>query len=178
MQQPGEPARPGTIPLSENEAWQFELGEEHSEADRRAEIARWITRDDNPLTWRSIANRMWQYHFGQGLVDSPNDFGRMGQQPTHPELLDWLAAEFRETQSFKHMHRLIVNSATYRQTSSIVPSRLAGERARVRGETVRGDSADELTGTSRGPFIRPPATFSPAGEKGHAVASAVQIDGD
>ena len=139
VQQPGEPARPGTIPLSENDAWQFELSDEHSEADSRAEIARWITRDDNPLTWRSIANRIWQYHFGQGLVDSPNDFGRMGQQPTHPELLDWLAAEFRQTQSFKHMHRLIVSSATYRQTSSVVPSPVAGERTRVKDDATAID---------------------------------------
>jgi hypothetical protein len=62
---------------------------------------------------------VWQYHFGRGIVDSPNDFGRMGQLPTHPELLDWLAVEFRDNgQSFKKLHRLICNSATYRQSSS------------------------------------------------------------
>ena len=67
-------------------------------------------------TWRIIVNRVWQYHFGRGLVDTPNDFGKMGQLPTHPELLDWLAAEFRDSgQSLKKLHRLIVTSATYRQ---------------------------------------------------------------
>ena len=77
-------------------------------------------RPDNPLTWRSIVNRVWQYHFGRGLVDTPNDFGRMGQLPTHPELLDWLAAEFRDGgQSLKQLHRLIVTSATYRQASTV-----------------------------------------------------------
>ena len=89
-----------------------------------AALARWITDRKHPLTWRSIANRIWQYHFGQALVDSPNDFGRMGQLPTHPALLDWLALEFRDGgqsgqgQSFKSLHRLIVTSATYRQASS------------------------------------------------------------
>ena len=80
-------------------------------------LARWISDPRNPLTWRSIVNRVWQYHFGRGLVDTPNDFGRMGQKPTHPELLDWLAAEFRDHgQSLKQLHRLIVTSAVYRQS--------------------------------------------------------------
>jgi hypothetical protein len=73
---------------------------------------------DHPLTWRSIVNRVWQYHFGRGLVDSPNDFGRMGKEPTHPELLDWLAAGFRDHGgSFKRLHRLLVTSSVYRQSS-------------------------------------------------------------
>ncbi|MEZ6058907.1 MAG: DUF1549 domain-containing protein [Planctomycetaceae bacterium] len=150
VQQPGEPARPGTIPSAKTT--RGSLNSVKNNLKRIAcEIARWITRDDNPLTWRSIANRIWQYHFGQGLVDSPNDFGRMGQQPTHPELLDWLAAEFRQAQSFKHMHRLIVSSATYRQTSSVVPSRRRGES---QSEGVKGARrfCGRVTGTSRGPL--------------------------
>jgi len=87
------------------------------EAGARLELARWIVDSRNALTWRSIANRVWQYHFGSGLVDTPNDFGRAGSQPTHPELLDWLAIEFRKTGSFKELHRLILGSATYRQSS-------------------------------------------------------------
>ena len=87
--------------------------------DRRAALARWLTRADNPLVWRSIVNRVWQWHFGRGIVETPNDFGRMGALPTHPELLDWLAAEFRDgSGSFKQLHRLIVNSAAYRQSSA------------------------------------------------------------
>ena len=71
-----------------------------------------------------IVNRVWQYHFGRGLVDTPNDFGQMGQQPTHPELLDWLAAEFRDRrQSLKKLHRLIVTSATYRAIVAPRPGR-------------------------------------------------------
>jgi len=116
--QPGEPVSPGTIPLASADAWQFQLPADHSEADRRAALAKWVTQDNHPLTWRSIVNRVWQYHFGRAIVDSPNDFGRMGQQPSHPELLEWLANDFlKNDQSFKHLHRLIVTSATYRQSS-------------------------------------------------------------
>ncbi|MFT3880472.1 MAG: DUF1553 domain-containing protein [Gemmatales bacterium] len=64
-----------------------------------------------------MVNRVWQYHFGQGLVETPNDFGRMGQLPSHPELLDWLANDFRRHASFKKLHRLLVTSAVYRQSS-------------------------------------------------------------
>lgn len=116
--QPVKPVQPGTLPFIPESDWRFALPANHSEGERRAALARWIVRADNPLTWRSIVNRVWQYHFGRGIVDTPNDFGRMGQQPTHPELLDWLAVEFRDGgQSLKNLHRLIVTSATYRQSS-------------------------------------------------------------
>ncbi len=85
---------------------------------RRSALALWLTQPDNPLSTRVIANRIWQYHFGRGLAANPSDFGRLGQKPTHPELLDWLAWRFvRDGWSFKNLHRLIVNSATYRQAS-------------------------------------------------------------
>jgi len=97
----------------------FELPADHDEGARRAALAAWIVDRDNPLTWRSIVNRVWHYHFGRGIVDTPNDFGRMGATPTHPELLDWLAVEFRDGgQSFKQLHRLIVCSSVYRQASA------------------------------------------------------------
>lgn len=89
----------------------------NGEGDRRAALANWIADDANVLTWRSIVNRVWQHHFGKGLVDTPNDFGRNGSMPTHPALLDWLASEFREADSFKKLHRKILLSATYRQAS-------------------------------------------------------------
>ena len=89
------------------------------EGARRAALARWLTNPANVLTWRSIVNRVWHYHFGRGLVDTPSDFGHNGSVPTHPELLDWLAVTFRDGgSSFKSLHRLIVTSATYRQSSS------------------------------------------------------------
>jgi hypothetical protein len=121
--QPGEDVQPGTIPLRVDDAWQFQLPSDHAESARRAALARWMTRPDHPLTWRSIVNRVWQYHFGRGIVDSPNDFGRMGQLPTHPALLDWLAVQFRDNgQSFRKLHRLIVTSAVYRQKSAGNPA--------------------------------------------------------
>jgi hypothetical protein len=86
---------------------------------RRLAFARWIVDARNPLTARVIVNRIWQYHFGQGLVSTPSDFGVNGAKPTHPELLDWLAAELISHHwSLKHIHRLILNSATYRQSSA------------------------------------------------------------
>jgi hypothetical protein len=89
------------------------------EADRRRALAVWMAHPDNPLTWRIIVNRVWQHHFGEGLVRTPNDFGFNGDRPTHPELLDWLAATFRDSGGrFKALHRLIVTSETYRQAST------------------------------------------------------------
>ena len=82
----------------------------------RLELARWLTRPDNPLTARVMVNRIWQYHFGRGLVTTPNDFGTRGQTATHPELLDHLATKFIESGwSVKALHRLIMLSAAYRQ---------------------------------------------------------------
>ncbi len=103
---------------------------------RRLALAAWLTDPRHPLTARVFVNRVWMHHFGRGLVGSPGDFGRLGEAPTHPELLDWLAQEFlspsKPTQgvawanaqpwSLKHLHRLIVTSATYRASSARTPS--------------------------------------------------------
>jgi mono/diheme cytochrome c family protein len=118
-QSPLYEAGPGTVGCVPGLPSRFQLGEDHGESQRRAALAEWIVDPRNPLTWRSIVNRIWYYHFGRGLVETPNDFGRMGARPTHPELLDWLAVEFRDGgQSIKNLHRLIVNSAAYRQSSA------------------------------------------------------------
>ncbi|HAY80432.1 MAG TPA: hypothetical protein DCY79_11545 [Planctomycetaceae bacterium] len=123
--QPRQLAVPGTIDIIPDTAAIFELPEKHPESARRIALADWIIRHDHPLTWRSIVNRFWQYHFGRALVDSPNDFGRMGHKPTHPLLLDWLALRFRdEGQSTKRMHRLLVTSRVYRQSSYSTPAGL------------------------------------------------------
>lgn len=117
--QPRGIAEPGRIPLSNDDDWKFSLREEHSEGGRRVELANWLVDNRNPLTWRSIVNRVWHYHFGRGIVGTPNDFGRMGATPSHPELLDWLAVEFRDGgQSIKDLHKLIVTSSVYRQASA------------------------------------------------------------
>jgi mono/diheme cytochrome c family protein len=115
---PDKEVRPGTLPFTKELSSQFDLPADAPEGARRVALAQWITDKSNPLTWRVIVNRVWHYHFGRGLSDTPNDFGRMGSQPTHPELLDWLAVDFRDSgQSLKKLHRLIVTSATYRQSS-------------------------------------------------------------
>lgn len=89
---------------------------------RRLTLAKWITAPSNPLTARVLVNRVWQQHFGQGLVATPNDFGLAGARPTHPELLDWLASEFVENRwSIKRLHYALVTSATYRQSSAVSP---------------------------------------------------------
>ncbi len=101
--------------------------QEMDEGQRRVALANWITDERNPLTARVIVNRLWHWHFGQGIVDTPSDFGYGGGRPTHPELLDWLAAELiRSNWSLKHIHRLIVTSGAYRQSS-----RLAEDAAAV-----------------------------------------------
>ena len=87
---------------------------------RRLAFAEWLTDRSHPLTARVMVNRIWQYHFGEGLVRTPDDFGARGSRPTHPDLLDWLAVEFMESGwSTKHLHRLILSSTVYRQSSRI-----------------------------------------------------------
>ncbi len=86
---------------------------------RRTKLAKWITEPTNPLTNRVIVNRIWQYHFGRGLVSTPNDFGKQGQRPTHPELLDWLTTTFiNDGSSFKRLHKRILMSATWQQSAT------------------------------------------------------------
>ena len=116
---PIEPAIPGALACVPEMPGRFELADPQDEGARRAALADWLAHRDNVLTWRSIANRVWHYHFGRGIVSTPNDFGKMGAAPTHPELLDWLAFEFRERGgSLKWLHKTIVLSETYRQSAT------------------------------------------------------------
>jgi hypothetical protein len=117
VEQPGEAVGPGTLSCVPGLEATFE--DTADEGSRRAALARWLSDPRNMLTWRSMANRVWHYHFGRGLVDTPNDFGRNGSSPSHPELLDWLAVELRDGGgSLKALHRAIVRSAVYRQASA------------------------------------------------------------
>jgi hypothetical protein len=153
------------------------LGERVQSAGRRAALARWLTRRDNPLTARVLVNRLWQHHFGAGLVATANDFGMQGDLPTHPDLLDWLAVEFMDRGwSVKEIHRLMVTSAAYRQDSrvdatnpdhvraaSVDPgNRLLwhARRRRLEGEAVRdgilalaGELNDRMFGYSARPKL-------------------------
>ncbi|MES2598387.1 MAG: DUF1553 domain-containing protein [Verrucomicrobiota bacterium] len=120
----GDPEQPkeSVVPAVLSALGDLKLPREAAEQDRRKTLAEWIASPQNPLTARVMVNRIWQGHFGVGLVETPSDFGRMGMKPTHPELLDWLATEFiRSGWSVKHMHRLIVLSETYRQSSRLIP---------------------------------------------------------
>lgn len=114
---PGERVKPGAPPLWSEVEPTFFNGEKREEGAARAELARYLTREDNPLLWRTMANRVWQWVFGAPLVGTPNDFGRGGMEPTHPELLDFLAATLRDDpeQSVKKLVRLLVTSDTYRR---------------------------------------------------------------
>src|SRR5262249_5872674 len=144
------------------------LGEKST--GRRSALAHWLANPNNPLTARVMVNRLWQHHFGRGLVPTPNDFGVRGERPTHPELLDWLATEFvRSGWDIKHMHRLMLTSATYQQATR--PTRAALEkdpdnrlfsrmnRLRLEGEVIR-DSLLAISGRLNakmgGPGVFPP----------------------
>ena len=125
----------------------------------RLDLADWLASAHHPLTARVLVNRLWQHHFGRGLVATPNDFGMRGEKPSHPELLDWLACEFVASGwSIKHMHRLMVLSSTYRQASRVAPTAVANKidpdnrllwrmnRRRLEGEVLR-DSVLAVAGS-------------------------------
>jgi hypothetical protein len=147
------------------------LGQAEKGGTDRVALARWLSRPENPLTARVLVNRLWQHHFGRGLVGTPNDFGARGEAPTHPELLDWLACEFVEHGwSVKHMQRLLVLSSAYCQDSRGDPpaahkidpdNRLLWRqnRRRLEGEALR-DHALAVSGTLNraqgGPMVRVP----------------------
>ncbi|MCE9629099.1 MAG: PSD1 and planctomycete cytochrome C domain-containing protein [Planctomycetia bacterium] len=121
-------------------------GETVQEGSGREELASWLCRAEHPLTARVMVNRIWQGHFGRGIVGTPNDFGVKGQPPTHPALLDWLASEFvRQGWSIKAMHRLIVTSAAYQQQSGGADSAYPLPRRRLDAEEIR-DSLLDLAG--------------------------------
>ena len=138
-----------------------------TEASGRLELARWIADPENPLTTRVAVNRIWTWHFGLGLVDTPSNFGILGSKPSHPELLDWLARRFaRDGWSLKAMHRLVMTSATYRQASAVLAAlpdhdpenRLLSRfpRRRVEAEAIRDSvlaTADNLDRTMGGTLL-------------------------
>jgi len=130
INKPVEPASPGALACVSALSARFEGTDGTDEGARRAALAGWLVHPENPLTWRSIVNRVWHHHFGRGLVGSPNDFGKMGGAPSHPELLDWLAIWFRDEAggSLKQLHRLIVTSATYCQRSDGVMESWSADR--------------------------------------------------
>ena len=141
-QQPREVLKPGLLSVMGLGGLDTEIPESipgRRTSGRRLELARRLTDRRNPLTARVMVNRIWQGHFGTGLVETPSDFGRSGMKPSHPELLDWLAAEFiRSGWSVKAMHRRVVLSATYRQSAAITNSEFRIPNAKA--VTARADA--------------------------------------
>ena len=150
------------------------LGELPNDAPRdRLALARWVMSRKNPLTARVTVNKLWQHHFGTGIVRTSEDFGTRGERPSHPRLLDWLATEFeRLNWDLKAMHQLIVTSATFRQ-SNVIDARVTrdpknrllarGSRVRLTGAAIRDQAlfaSGLISGTMGGPSVKP---YQPAG---------------
>jgi hypothetical protein len=134
--QPLHPIAPGVPAVTADEGAEIELPADDPDlptTGRRLAFANWLTGPENPLTSRALVNRVWMHHFGRGLVATPGDFGRLGSQPTHPELLDWLASELVDSGwSLKHLHRQILTSTAWRQSSLRDP----------RGEAIDAENHD------------------------------------
>jgi hypothetical protein len=163
-QRKGQRVKPASMSTLTDVTKGFELAADAPEQARRMALARWIVAPDNPLTPRVLANRLWQFHFGTGIVATPSDFGYMGEKPSHPELLDWLARQLiAGGWRLKSLHKLIVMSQAYRQSSAnreeaaavdsdnrllwrFSPRRLAAEEVRDTILQVAGVLDDRLGG--------------------------------
>ncbi|HKB01466.1 MAG TPA: PSD1 and planctomycete cytochrome C domain-containing protein [Gemmataceae bacterium] len=160
LESPGEAVSPGVFSAIADHTIPTDA------TGRRLAFARWVASRSNPLTARVIVNRVWQQHFGRGLVATPNNFGKMGAKPTHPELLDWLAAWFIDRGwSVKALHRLIVTSRTYQQASR--PRRLAAEELRDAMLAASG----ELNPQTGGPGVFPEINWEVALQPRHIMGS-------
>lgn len=196
-----ETVEPGTLAVFHP----LTLATNTPEQQRRLKLAEWIASPENPLTARVLVNRVWQHHFGVGLVDTPNDFGKNGSRPTHPELLDWLASEFvKHGWSIKTLQKQILTSATWRQSSAPRADAMkvdAGSRLlwrfpprRLEAEAIR-DSILAVSGnldrTTGGPSFflhdvdrenvyhyHPKETFSPAETRRMVYAFKVRMEQD
>ena len=170
------PRPPGILLVSQKkDAFPSEIPKPGASTGRRLALARWMTRTDNPMTARVIVNRLWMHHFGRGIVATASDFGVRGESPSHPELLDWLASELIDGGwHMKPIHRLMVTSAAYRQSSRPSDNPEAGKaavddpdnsflwrmnRRRLDAEGVRDAmlaASGELNEKMGGPGVKPP----------------------
>jgi hypothetical protein len=146
---PREEVVPGFLSALDPGEAAIRRGRNAGTTGRRLTLAEWITSTGNPFTWRVVVNRVWQQHFGRGLVPTGNDFGLSGQSPSHPELMDWLSLEFvRSGGSFKTLHRLIVTSEAYKRGDGAVRRSLAppedSENVWLARQTPRRLSAEQL----------------------------------
>jgi len=161
---------PGVLSVASGKEPEFALPPPDATTSwRRRGFADWLVSPENPLTARVMVNRIWQHHFGEGIVRTPSNFGKTGERPSHPELLDWLAREFVDRDwSMKAMHRLMMTSETYQMTSQDVPTNVAIDpenrmfwrmpRHRLEGETIRDQIlavSGTLDRTTGGPNVFP-----------------------
>jgi hypothetical protein len=174
---PKEVVAPAGLSAVKGVSPNFGISADASDRERRRKMAEWIANPANPLFSRVIVNRVWHYHFGAGIVDSPNDFGYNGGQPSHPELLDFLAADFIQNGwSLKKLHKAIMMSETYQQSSRFDPQAAAKDAdnrllwrftpRRLEGETIR-DAMLHVSGALNpkmdGPSFRPFNATTPGG---------------
>jgi mono/diheme cytochrome c family protein len=167
---PGSQMTPGVLSVVSEEEWPFpEPPADATSSWRRRGLAEWLTWKGNPLTARVMVNRLWQHHFGEGIARNPGNFGKMGEQPSHPELLDWLAVELVDRGwSLKAMHRLMLTSRAYQMSSADMAANVAVDpenrlfwrapRVRLEGEIIRDAMlavAGTLDRTIGGPSIFP-----------------------
>ncbi len=167
---PGSLMAPGVLSAATAGEWPFPAPPATGRSSwRRRGLAEWLVHRDNPLTARVMVNRLWQHHFGEGIVRTPSNFGKMGEPPSHPQLLDWLAVEFMDRGwSLKAMHRLMLTSQAYQMSSRDLPANVAVDpenrlfwrmpRLRLDAETVRDAilaTAGTLRRTIGGPAIFP-----------------------
>jgi hypothetical protein len=188
---PGEPVAPGVPLILDDPKNPFrvpELPADSPHTGRRLAFARWLTRPDHPLTARVIVNRVWQYHFGAGIVTTPDDFGSQGARPTHPELLDWLAVSFVEHGwSLKWLHREIMLSGVYRQSSAVdkakfdldQPNKLLGRwgARRLEAEAVR-DAVLSVSGQLNLKMYGEPIALCTAPDGNYLPDTSGRIDGE
>ncbi len=170
----GSVMKPGVLSVASRTEWTFaEPPPDAKSSWRRRGFAEWLVSKDNPLTSRVMVNRLWQHHFGEGIVRTPSSFGKMGERPSHPELIDWLASEFiSKGWSLKAMHRLMLTSQTYRMASTDTSANYAIDpenrqfwrmpRLRLEAEVIRdnilaaaGTLDRTVGGTSIFPYIDP-----------------------
>ena len=191
--QPGIPevletARPvQLVSIAKRQLHDNAFGDSKRSLSGRTALANWIADSENPLTSRVMVNRIWQHHFGRGLVPTPSNLGTKGQPPTHPELLDWLAGEFvRRGWSIKQVHKVILLSATFRQSSNASPETSARDpenryysrwlRVRLEGEVIR-DSLLAMSGRLN-PAMEGPGVFPPIPKEVFKGAKGWRVSGN
>jgi hypothetical protein len=191
FESPAEEVPPGVPLILDDPANPFvpaKAGPDSPHSGRRLALAKWLVKPDHPLTSRVIVNRIWQYHFGTGIVATPDDFGSQGARPTHPELLDWLATSLvSHGWSLKWLHREILLSSTYRQASIASHEKVKADETnrllgrwparRLEGEAIR-DSILKISGQLSDAMYGDPVALCSAPDGNYLPDTSGRIDGE